>query len=267
MTPKKRRKALLLHVAGEVFEICETLNPGDSDSNYDEVKQGLTDYFQPKKNREFKLFEFRNLKQQQAEAIDQFATRLRLKAENCEISNKDGEIKNQIIQGCDSKKLRLKCLEEDKPLKEILTLARTMEIADRQAKAKEPQHSEVNKIKATPRKTKSRHEDYIIHLQHTENVNSSHNQNKNAETVVANTHIKTNFSLWSDMQLLSQENSFIAVCRKRSRERTQVHEIDQLKFETQTDQSVSDTETLYRVNFLTDDKVINNECCSNQNPH
>ncbi|XP_052814002.1 uncharacterized protein K02A2.6-like [Mya arenaria] len=158
---KKRRKALLLHYAGdEVFEIYETLNLGDSDSNYDDVKQGLTGYFQPKKNREFERFEFRNLKQHHAETIDQFATCLRHKADNCEFSDKDGEIKSQIIQGCVSKKLRLKCLEEDKPLKDILTMGRTMEIADRQAKAMEPQYSDVNKIKVTPQHTKSQHANY-----------------------------------------------------------------------------------------------------------
>jgi hypothetical protein len=104
------------------------------DSNYDEVNTSLTDYLMPKRNREFERYEFRNIKQQTNESVDQFSTRLRQKAETCEFSNKEDEIKSQIIQGCTSRKLRIKCLQEDKSLPDILVLARTMEIADRQSK-------------------------------------------------------------------------------------------------------------------------------------
>ena len=131
---KKRKKALLLHYAGdEVFEIYETLNMGDNDSNYDTTKTALGNYFNPKKNKEFERYEFRNIKQGQNETIDQFATRLRQKAENCDFTDKDGEIKSQIIQGCYSHRLRTKCLEDDKELTNLLTMARTMEIANKQA--------------------------------------------------------------------------------------------------------------------------------------
>ncbi|XP_066941051.1 uncharacterized protein [Macrobrachium rosenbergii] len=112
---RKRKKALLLHYAGdEVFEIYETLGLIGDDANYDKVKQGLANCFQPKKNKEFERYEFRNVRQNRGETIDQFATRLRQKAENCEFADKDGEIKSQVIQGCLSSKLRVKCLEEEK---------------------------------------------------------------------------------------------------------------------------------------------------------
>ena len=49
---RKRKKALLLHYAGdEVFDVYETLGLSDDDSNYDQVKQSLTDYFLPTRNR------------------------------------------------------------------------------------------------------------------------------------------------------------------------------------------------------------------------
>ena len=76
---RKRKKALLLHYAGdEVFEIYETLGLSDDETNYEAVKQGLTNYFQPKKNKEFERYEFRNMRQNRGETIDQFATRLNL---------------------------------------------------------------------------------------------------------------------------------------------------------------------------------------------
>ena len=90
---------------------------GDNDSNYDTTKTALGNYFNPKKNKEFERYEFRNIKQGHNETIDQFATRLRQKAEDCDFTDKDGEIKSQIIQGCYSHRLRTKCLEDDKELK------------------------------------------------------------------------------------------------------------------------------------------------------
>ena len=132
---KKRRKALLLHFAGDaVFDIYETVGLGGDDSNYDETKEALTQYLNPKKNTEFERYGFRQMKQWKSESADQFATRLRQKAATCEFTDKDAEIKSQIIQGCYSDKLRRKCLEEEKNLSDMMKMARSMEIASRQAK-------------------------------------------------------------------------------------------------------------------------------------
>jgi len=134
---KKRRKALLLHYAGdEVYDIYETL-PGDlesSDSNYDETKAALKLHFSPQKNTEYEKFEFRTMKQNHGESIDQFTTRLRQKATNCAFTNKDDEVKSQFIQGVISNKLRIKCLESsNKSLSDLLVIARTMDLAKTQA--------------------------------------------------------------------------------------------------------------------------------------
>lgn len=56
---RKRKKALLLHYAGDqVFEVYETLGLNNDDSKYDEVKRRLTEYFcqneiKKSKNRNF----------------------------------------------------------------------------------------------------------------------------------------------------------------------------------------------------------------------
>ena len=147
---KKRKKALLLHYAGDdVFDIYETLNLANNDSNYEETKQGLENYFSPRKNTEFEKYEFRNLYQQENETIDSFATRLRQKAENCQFVEKEGEIRSQIIQGCLNKKLRIKCLESEKSLADILVLARTMDAAERQAQIMDtrPTPCQINEIR------------------------------------------------------------------------------------------------------------------------
>ena len=107
ITSKKRKKALLLHYSGDdVYEIYDTLNLGADEENYDDTKDQLETYFNPRKNTQFEIFEFRNMKQLKGETIDQFTLRLRQKAKNCAFTNAEPEIKSQFIQGMSSQKLR-----------------------------------------------------------------------------------------------------------------------------------------------------------------
>jgi hypothetical protein len=109
VTDQARKKALLLHLAGEaVFEIFEGLVlddiPDDADAAvtnvYTVAKKALDDHFNPKKNTEFERFNFRSAKQQPVENIDSYHVRLRSLAKHCEFANVDAEIKSHIIQTC-----------------------------------------------------------------------------------------------------------------------------------------------------------------------
>ena len=124
---QKMKKALLLHYAGdEVFEIYGTLDNTGDENGFDETKQALTNYFKPKVNTEFEIFEFRQMKQLESETCDDFATRLRQKAEYCDFYDKDKELKSQIIQGCKSFKIRRKALQDNLNLTDMLLTARTI---------------------------------------------------------------------------------------------------------------------------------------------
>ena len=73
----KGKKALLLHYAGdEVFEIYGTLDNTGDENGFGETKQALTNYFKPKVNTEFEIFEFSLMKQLESETCDDFSTRL-----------------------------------------------------------------------------------------------------------------------------------------------------------------------------------------------
>ncbi|KAK3105898.1 hypothetical protein FSP39_008092 [Pinctada imbricata] len=134
ISSKKRKKALLLHYAGEdVFDIHQTLPDTSAEDGYDQSKTALTNYFQPQVNREFEVFAFRQMKQLQEETVDQFATGLRQKSKHCDFADNDGEIKSQIIQGCTSNDLRRKALRDNLDLTKLLSTARAMEIANKQA--------------------------------------------------------------------------------------------------------------------------------------
>ena len=74
-------------------------------------------------------FVFRETKQLADESIDNFHTKLQQIASTCGFTNKDAEIKLQIIRGCTSNKLHRLALREDKSLAD-LTLARSFEISE-----------------------------------------------------------------------------------------------------------------------------------------
>ena len=137
-----RKKALLLHVSGdEVFDIVQTFTDeqkgDDTEDGYKALKKSLSDYLEPKKSVDFETFKFRQEKQAADESVDSFCTRLRQLGSTCEFANLDREIKAQILQGCTSNRLRRRALQEDMNLEALLKLARSLELADVQAKEME----------------------------------------------------------------------------------------------------------------------------------
>lgn len=129
----KRQRALLLHYGGQdLFDIFETLDGTGDD--FETLKTKLTTHFEPKKNAEFEIYKFRQCKQNPGESIDEFHTRLRQMSKNCEFTDKDKEIKSQIIQCCSSSRLRRKALKTPKiTLTNLLDEARSLEISEVQA--------------------------------------------------------------------------------------------------------------------------------------
>jgi hypothetical protein len=118
ITNANRKKALLLHYAGEeVHDMFSTLtlapHVGEGDLDlYKQASDALNDYFIPKRNKEY-VYKFRQSKQEQGESIDTYHTKLRKLAENCEFANVDDEIKSQIIQSCSSTRLRRRALRDN----------------------------------------------------------------------------------------------------------------------------------------------------------
>ncbi|CAG2223866.1 unnamed protein product [Mytilus edulis] len=146
---EERKRALLLHYAGEsVYDIYDA-EKGETEASYTATKQVLTTYFEPKKNTQMEVYKFRTHKQKEGQSLDEFVTELRKLAKTCEFTNVDKEILSQVIQNCKSNRLRRRALREpDKTLNDILTLGRTLEMADTQATEME-RETTVNKITNT----------------------------------------------------------------------------------------------------------------------
>ena len=145
ITNADRKKALLLHYAGEdVMDIFETLPEieyaapaGGGDpvvrNSCEKGRDALTKHFLPRRNKEYERFVFREATQKQGENIDAYHTRLQQLVTNCEFTVPDDEIKSQIIRCCTSQRLRRRALRDEMTLNDLLTLARTQELAEIQA--------------------------------------------------------------------------------------------------------------------------------------
>ena len=130
ITDAKRQKALMLLSAGTaVQDIYDTLKAtGDEPDTFAQVKTKLTNHFAPQANIDFEEYKFKQAKPNPNETVDQYCTRLRQLAKNCEFHSVDKEIKSMILQNCHSKTLRRQILRTSgMSLAEVLTLARTLE--------------------------------------------------------------------------------------------------------------------------------------------
>ena len=96
-----QKRALLLYQAGEItHDIFDTLLETGNDDDYETAIAKLDEYFSPKKNVDYKIFQFRQAKQNIGKTTNQFATRLRRFAAHCECHNVDNELKSATIQNC-----------------------------------------------------------------------------------------------------------------------------------------------------------------------
>ena len=135
VTDDKRKKAFLLHYAGnQVQDIFETFKDNKK-ATYDETVQHLTEYFQPKRNLSYEAFNFRKATQKEGETVDQFTACLRKLSLHCEFTNLDREFKSQIELGTNCKTLwKYAFRNPDLKLEDLLLYGRTFEQSEIHAK-------------------------------------------------------------------------------------------------------------------------------------
>lgn len=138
ITNNKRKKAMMLHLAGEevndIFETLTVADPGEGENEYDLAVGALTEYFVPNQNSEFQVFIFRQTHQEKDENIMAYYSRLKQLSNSCGFADANKEIKSQIISGCRSHRLRLKALSEQAwDLPKILQVARAAELSETHA--------------------------------------------------------------------------------------------------------------------------------------
>ncbi|KAL3866560.1 hypothetical protein ACJMK2_043849, partial [Sinanodonta woodiana] len=87
------------------------------------------------------------------------------------------EIKSQIIQGCLSTRLRRRALREEMDLTHLLTLARAMELSDKQATEIEKSERENTNV-ITKRRTPTHRRNKTHFMEKTKGINKQHHKDQ-----------------------------------------------------------------------------------------
>ena len=146
VTDDKQKRVLLLYQAGqETQEIFETFT--DTGDDYKTAIEKLYQYFMPKKNIDYEIFQFKQATQKPKEIVDQFFTRLCRLAIHCEFTDFDKELRSTFIQHCKSKRLRRFALREDElTLDKLPSKARVLEASENQAEGIEQASTSVDTV-------------------------------------------------------------------------------------------------------------------------
>lgn len=142
---KRQRAMLKVFLSKSAKRILKSLNnngDGESENPYKDAKEALYRYFFPKLNTDSEIFQFRMMEQDTSESLDSFAARLKDKAQYCEFTDVDKEVKTQIIHKCTSRKLRLYALEKGNlTLEDLLNKGRSLETSSINASVMENHHN------------------------------------------------------------------------------------------------------------------------------
>ena len=122
---KQRRLALLLYLAGQdVQDIFSNLPRTGEAKDYAATVTALNTYLVPLVNAAYARQTFHKLSQKQGETVQQFCTRLRQAAKDCDFQgDKDNQIRDAILSKCTSAYVRRKLLEDGPGLSLARTLA------------------------------------------------------------------------------------------------------------------------------------------------
>ncbi|XP_044182144.1 uncharacterized protein K02A2.6-like [Acropora millepora] len=147
---KVQRRALLLHSAGpDIQDIFDVLADTGSAKDYQKAEDALTRHFVTQINTPYERHLFREMVQGEDETIDQFAIRLRRKAQQCDYGDQmEAQIRDQIISKCRSNELRRKLLAKGQTLtlQTLQEIARNYEAVKRQIQSMSLSSVSVNRV-------------------------------------------------------------------------------------------------------------------------
>ena len=130
--PTVRRGLLLTYVGEATNDIFDTLS--DTGTTYETAITRLTEHFDPIRNKDINIYDFRQIKQEPGESLQNFYRRLKEKAILCEFPNQDAEIKTQIIHHTSDSRIRRKALREPMDLKALVDYGYALEKSDLDSK-------------------------------------------------------------------------------------------------------------------------------------
>ena len=97
---------------------------------YEYSKRIVKQVILPTVNTTNESYKFRHITQNDGEEFQAFVNRLRIQAKKCDFADEDRQIKDQIVIGCSSDKLRKVALREGPDLNRLITLGKSEESAE-----------------------------------------------------------------------------------------------------------------------------------------
>ena len=121
-----------------MIELHNTLPEADNLPNnpteYVKTVKKLDNHFIPRQNKRYERHIFRSCSQNETESTGQYVSQPWQLATTCEFHDTQDEIVDQVIDRCNSKKLRKRLLKErDLTLDKLLEIALVIEAADHQS--------------------------------------------------------------------------------------------------------------------------------------
>ena len=131
---EERKRALLLYYGGfELQDVFESLT--DTGTTYAELTAAFADYFDPKTNECFEIWNFQKTTQEEGETIQMYYLRLKETATRCAFTDVNKAITTQLILGTISSSLRKYCFtNKTATLQDILNRGKLMEDIEFQIK-------------------------------------------------------------------------------------------------------------------------------------
>ena len=146
-----QRRALLLHCAGsDVQDTFDVLPNTGGAKDYQKAEDTLTAHFVTQINIPYERHLFREMVQEENETVDQYAVRLRRKAQQCDYGDQmEAQIRDQIVSKCRSNELRRKLLEKGQALtlQNLQEIARNYEAVRRQTQSMNFSTEPVNRVR------------------------------------------------------------------------------------------------------------------------
>ena len=99
------------------------------ESQYQYVVRVICEKELPKKNNTYESYIFRKIIQREGESFQSFIQRLECQVNRCEFTDRDRQLKDQVVLGCLSENLRKVALREDPNLQRLCELGKTEEFA------------------------------------------------------------------------------------------------------------------------------------------
>ena len=188
---EQRCNYLMIWVGEKGRDVYNTWNlTGEESKKLNTYYERFEAYVKPKSNNIFARYKFQNIVQQEKEPFEQFLTKLKIEVKDCGYKDPDEMVRDRVVIGCYSQKVREKLIQEgsELTLEKAVDIARTQEMSNTQLQRMAPEDNNVHSLrdvrerkfqyKDDKRRKGPNTRDGYTYKQHCSKCGIKHDQNK-----------------------------------------------------------------------------------------